>query len=36
MGTPGLAINPALYAKLSFDPLKDLAPISLIGSVRMP
>jgi tripartite-type tricarboxylate transporter receptor subunit TctC len=33
MGTPGLAINPALYAKLPFDPLKDLAPISLIGSV---
>ena len=33
MGTPGLAINPALYQNLSFDPLKDLAPVSLIGSV---
>jgi tripartite-type tricarboxylate transporter receptor subunit TctC len=33
MGTPGLATNPSLYANLSFDPLKDLAPISLIGSV---
>jgi tripartite-type tricarboxylate transporter receptor subunit TctC len=33
MGTPGLATNPALYGKLSFDPLKDLQPISLIGSV---
>ena len=33
MGTPGLATNPALYQKLPFDPLKDLAPVSLIGSV---
>ena len=33
MGTPGLAINPSLYAKLSFDPLRDFAPVSLIGSV---
>jgi tripartite-type tricarboxylate transporter receptor subunit TctC len=33
MGTPGLAINPSLYEKLPFDPLRDLAPVSLIGSV---
>ena len=33
MGTPGLAINPSLYAKLPFDPLRDFAPVSLIGSV---
>jgi tripartite-type tricarboxylate transporter receptor subunit TctC len=33
MGTPGLATNSFLYDKLPFDPLKDLAPISLIGSV---
>jgi len=33
MGTPGLAINPTLYASLPFDPLKDFAPISLIGTV---
>jgi tripartite-type tricarboxylate transporter receptor subunit TctC len=33
MGTPGLATNPSLYDKLGFDPLKDLQPISLIGSV---
>ena len=33
MGTPGLATNAFLYDKLPFDPLKDLAPISLIGSV---
>jgi tripartite-type tricarboxylate transporter receptor subunit TctC len=33
MGTPGLAPNAFLYDKLGFDPLKDLAPVSLIGSV---
>ncbi len=33
MGTPGLAINPSLYASLPFDPLKDFAPVSLIGMV---
>ena len=34
MGTPGLATNPSLYTKLPFDPLKDFAPLSLIGSVQ--
>ena len=34
MGTPGLATNASLYASLPFDPLKDFAPISLIGSVQ--
>ena len=33
MGPIGLAINPALYAKMSFDPLKDLAPIGLYAGV---
>lgn len=33
MGPIGLAINPALYSKMSFDPLKDLAPIGLYGGV---
>ena len=33
MGSPGLAINPGLYDKLSFDPQKDFAPISLVGTV---
>lgn len=33
MGTPGLATNSSLYASLGFDPLKDFAPISLVGSV---
>jgi tripartite-type tricarboxylate transporter receptor subunit TctC len=28
---PGVAINPPLYGKVSFDPIKDFAPISLIG-----
>ena len=33
MGTSGpLAINSSLYPKLSFDPIKDLAPISLIAT----
>src|SRR5437762_1178420 len=34
MGTPGLATNPSLYKNLSFDPLKDFAPLSLIGTVQ--
>jgi len=34
MGTPGLATNPSLYANLGFDPLRDFAPISLVGSVQ--
>src|SRR5688500_9399865 len=33
MGAPGLATAPSLYAKLPFDPLKDLAPVSLVGTV---
>ena len=28
----GHAINPGLYAKLPFDPIRDFAPISLVGS----
>lgn len=30
--TSNLAINPTLYAKLPYDPLKDLTPISLVAS----
>jgi tripartite-type tricarboxylate transporter receptor subunit TctC len=29
--TPQLATNPALYPKLSYNPVKDFAPISMIG-----
>jgi tripartite-type tricarboxylate transporter receptor subunit TctC len=31
-GTISLAVNPSLYDKLSYDPLKDLAPISQVAS----
>jgi tripartite-type tricarboxylate transporter receptor subunit TctC len=30
--TSNLAINPTLYSKLPYDPLKDLTPISLVAS----
>lgn len=34
MGTPGLATNPSLYPNAGFDPVRDFAPISLVGSVQ--
>lgn len=30
--TSNLAISPTLYAKLDYDPLKDLEPVALVGS----
>ena len=30
-----LAINPALFKKLNYDPVKDFAPISLIGAIPL-
>lgn len=33
--TSNLAINPALYSKLPYDPIKDLTPITRIGSSPM-
>ena len=30
-----LAIAPALYAKLTWDPVKDFAPVTLVGSIPM-
>src|SRR4051794_4859820 len=32
MGTFGLAANPSLYQRLPFEPLRDLAPITLIAT----
>ncbi|RZT39471.1 tripartite tricarboxylate transporter substrate binding protein [Cupriavidus agavae] len=29
----GMAVNPALYGKLAYDPLKDFAPVSLLAVV---
>ncbi|MEI6720598.1 MAG: tripartite tricarboxylate transporter substrate binding protein [Betaproteobacteria bacterium] len=34
-GFPGLAINPSLYAKLTYDPLKDLAPVTLMTAAPL-
>ena len=33
MATVTLATNPSMYAKLGFDPIKDLAPITLVAGV---
>lgn len=33
--TSNLAINPTLYAKLPYDPLKDLTPISMVASAPL-
>src|SRR3954452_4846381 len=30
---PSLAISPSLYAKLNYDPVKDFAPVTLVGTV---
>jgi tripartite-type tricarboxylate transporter receptor subunit TctC len=32
---PGLAINPSLYGKLNYDPLKDLVPVVLISAAPL-
>lgn len=31
--SPSISISPSLYKKLNYDPLKDLAPISLVASI---
>jgi tripartite-type tricarboxylate transporter receptor subunit TctC len=33
LSTPSLTISPSLYKKLSYDPVKDLAPISLVAEI---
>jgi tripartite-type tricarboxylate transporter receptor subunit TctC len=32
LGTISLSVNPSLYPKMSYDPVKDLAPVSMISS----
>ena len=32
---PGLAINPSLYSKLAYDPLRDLTPVTLISAAPL-
>ena len=33
LSAPAIAISPSLYKKLNYDPIKDLAPISLVAQV---
>ena len=33
MGSEIIAINTSLYSKIGYDPVKDLAPITLVGTV---
>src|SRR5438105_1477589 len=33
--TSEIAVNPAIYSKLSYDTLKDLAPVALVASTPM-
>ena len=33
LSSPVISLSPHLYAKLNYDPYKDLAPISLVGAV---
>jgi tripartite-type tricarboxylate transporter receptor subunit TctC len=33
--TGGMTVNPSLYPKLSYDPIRDFVPISIIGSFPM-
>ena len=34
LSSPVISLSPHLYTKLNYDPLKDLAPIALVGAVR--
>ena len=34
LSSPVISLSPHLYAKLNYDPQKDLAPIALIGALR--
>jgi len=35
MGANYVAISPGLYKKMSYDPIRDLAPVTLVGSIPM-
>ncbi|MEN3353400.1 MAG: hypothetical protein V7640_1558 [Betaproteobacteria bacterium] len=34
LSSPVISLSPHLYTKLNYDPMKDLAPIALVGAVR--
>src|SRR3954463_1894401 len=34
LSSPVISLSPHLYTKLNYDPMKDLAPIALIGALR--
>ena len=34
LSSPVISLSPHLYTRLNYDPLKDLAPIALVGAVR--
>ncbi|MDP2242271.1 MAG: tripartite tricarboxylate transporter substrate binding protein [Burkholderiales bacterium] len=34
LSSPLIAISPSLYAKLNYDPIRDLAPISLVATIQ--
>src|SRR6201991_4200593 len=34
LSSPVISLSPHLYGKLNYDPLKDLAPIALVGALR--
>ena len=34
LSSPVIALSPHLYGKLNYDPMKDLAPVALVGAVR--
>ena len=36
LGSPAITINPSLYKKLPFDPLRDLTGVSMFALTRQP
>ena len=31
---PAIAVSPALYARLNYDPIRDFAPVSLVAAIQ--